>query len=97
MENVEFELTYAALKMFGKQLYSNVGSAIAELVANGIDAGAEEVYVAINVIDKHNATVEILDSGAGMTYADIKEHYIKIGYNKRKNTSSKRKVPSNRR
>lgn len=87
MENVEFELTYAALKMFGKQLYSNVGSAIAELVANGIDAGAEEVYVAINVIDKHNATVEILDNGAGMTYADIKEHYIKIGYNKRKNTS----------
>lgn len=87
MENIEFELTYAALKMFGKQLYSNVGSAIAELVANGIDAGAGEVYVAINVIDKHNATVEILDNGAGMTYSDIREHYIKIGYNKRKNTS----------
>lgn len=86
MDNVEFELTYAALKMFGKQLYSNVGSAIAELVANGLDAGAKEVYVAINVINKHNATVEILDNGAGMTYADIKEHYIKIGYNKRKNT-----------
>lgn len=48
MENVEFELTYAALKMFGKQLYSNVGSAIAELVANGIDAGAEEVYVPVD-------------------------------------------------
>lgn len=88
MENVEFELTYAALKMFGKQLYSNVGSAISELVANGIDAGAEEVYVAINVIDKHNATVEILDNGSGMTYDDIKEHYIKIGYNKRKNTAT---------
>ena len=61
MENIKFELTYSALKMFGKQLYSNVGSAISELVANGLDAKAKNVYIAINVIDKHNATVEILD------------------------------------
>lgn len=82
---VEFELTYSALKMFGKQLYSNVGSAISELVANGLDADAKNIYIAINVMDKHKATVEILDDGCGMTADDIKNNYIKIGHNKRKN------------
>lgn len=90
MDSVNFELTYAALKMFGKQLYSNVGSAISELVANGIDAKADDVYISINIIDKNNATVEIFDNGNGMSPEDIKEHYIKIGYNKRtKQTSEK--------
>lgn len=90
MENIKFELTYSALKMFGKQLYSNVGSAISELVANGLDAKAKNVYIAINVIDKHNATVEILDDGMGMSPDDIRNNYIKIGHNKRKgNTEQK--------
>lgn len=84
MDSVNFELTYAALKMFGKQLYSNVGSAISELVANGIDAESTDVYISINIIDKHNATVEIFDNGRGMSEQDIRERYIKIGYNKRK-------------
>lgn len=84
MENVKFELTYSALKMFGKQLYSNVGSAISELVANGLDANAKNIYIAINVTDKHHAIVEILDDGIGMSPADIKDSYIKIGHNKRK-------------
>lgn len=90
MESVKFELTYSALKMFGKQLYSNVGSAISELVANGLDAEAKNVYIAINVIDKHHAIVEILDDGIGMSPDDIRGNYIKIGHNKRKgNTKNK--------
>jgi hypothetical protein len=83
MENPKFELTYSALKMFGKQLYSNVGSAISELVANGLDAKASQIYIAINVTNKHNATVEILDNGVGMSPEDIRNQYIKIGQNKR--------------
>lgn len=90
MDSVNFELTYAALKMFGKQLYSNVGSAISELVANGIDAEANDVYVSINIIDKHNATVEIFDNGNGMSSEDIKDRYIKIGYNKRTKQGSEK-------
>lgn len=83
MSNIEFELTYAALKMFGKQLYSNVGSAISELVANGLDAKANNIYISINVIDRNNATVEIFDDGIGMSPDDIQRNYIRIGYNKR--------------
>lgn len=88
MESVKFELTYAAMKMFGKQLYSNVGSAISELVANGLDAKANNIYISINIVDKHNATVEVLDDGIGMSPDDIRENYIKIGHNKRKGDNS---------
>ena len=89
-ENVKFELTYAALKLFGKQLYSNVGSAIAELVANGIDANAANVYIAMDISNKHCATVEIMDDGCGMTEEDIRETYIKIGHNKRQSKGNKK-------
>ena len=78
-----FKLAYSALKMFGKQLYSNVGAAISELVANGFDAGAKDVYVVIDARNKSAATVEILDNGSGMSPEHIEENYVKIGYNKR--------------
>lgn len=83
METVSFKLSYSAMKMFGKQLYSNVGSAISELVANGLDASAETIHVVIDARDRNNASVEILDNGFGMSEDHIKNHYTAIGYNKR--------------
>lgn len=87
MEKVAFTLTYSALKMFGKQLYSNVGSAVSELIANGLDAKAKHVYLTIDARNKENAYVEIFDDGKGMSDDDISDHYIVIGYNKRKKES----------
>lgn len=84
MSGVKFELTYSALKMFGKQLYSNVGSAISELVANGLDAKASNIYLTIDIQNKEKSYVEVYDEGKGMSPADISDHYIKIGYNKRR-------------
>lgn len=83
VNSVPFSLAYSALKMFGKQLYSNVGAAISELVANGFDAGANDVYVAIDARNKAAATIEILDNGDGMSPEHIRNNYVKIGYNKR--------------
>lgn len=85
MESVKFTLTYSALKMFGKQLYSNVSSAISELVANGLDAKAPNIYLTLDICNKENAYVEVFDEGKGMSPVDIADHYIKIGYNKRRN------------
>lgn len=55
MDGIKFTLTYSALKMFGKQLYSNVSSAISELVANGLDAKAPNIYLTIDIRDKMNS------------------------------------------
>lgn len=83
MQSVPFQLTYSAIKMFGKQLYSNASSAISELVANGIDAGATKIKILLDVCDKSNSKIEIFDNGSGMTSDDIRSKYIIIGHNKR--------------
>lgn len=83
MENIDFSMTYVALKMFGKQLYANMSAAIAELVANGLDANANNVYVYMDIRDKTNATIAIYDDGDGMDYKSMKENYAVVGKNKR--------------
>lgn len=84
---VEFSFGWLALKLLGKSLYSNAWSAISELVANGFDAQAKNVFVYMNIIDKSNATIEILDDGTGMDSV-IMDNYAKVGFNKRVQNSA---------
>ncbi len=80
---IYFNFSYAALKLLGKNLYSNAANAISELVANGLDAKAENVYVYIDMSDKKHSTIEIIDDGTGMDYGDLARKYVWIGRNKR--------------
>lgn len=82
-QSIPFTMNYNALKMFGRQLYSNAWAAISELVANGFDAKAENVYLYIDMRDKTNATIELCDNGIGMTEDDLKTKYVRIGRNRR--------------
>jgi HSP90 family molecular chaperone len=81
--SIEFNFTYFALKALGNSLYSNPWVAVSELVANGLDAGAKNVKVLIDIRDKEHATIEILDDGCGMSYEDIANKYVIIGRNRR--------------
>ena len=81
--NIPFNFTYFAMKLLGKNLYSNPWTAISELVANGIDSKAETVHVLVDMRDKEHAVVEIFDDGNGMSYADLRDKYTVIGRNKR--------------
>ena len=87
MQNTEstiyFSFSYFALRLLGKGLYSNHWTAIAELVANGLDAQADSVKIYINLIDQENASIEIFDNGSGMDYNDLSEKYVLIGKDKR--------------
>ncbi|RRN48114.1 molecular chaperone Hsp90, partial [Streptococcus suis] len=58
-------------------------SAISELIANGLDAGATKVNLYIESIDKKNSILEIIDNGSGMDYDDLSTKYALIGRNKR--------------
>ncbi|MDO5671901.1 MAG: ATP-binding protein [Actinomycetaceae bacterium] len=78
-----FTFSWLALKLLGRGLYSNPWSALSELVANGLDAGATEVYVYVDARDKSDAVVEVIDNGCGMSRRDI-DTYVKVGYDKRK-------------
>lgn len=92
MENnankVNFTFGWLALKLLGKSLYSNAWSAISELVANGFDANANNVYIYINNTNKTDATIELFDDGEGMDDKTINT-YVRVGFNRRE------RVPSN--
>jgi hypothetical protein len=87
MDNIPFKMTYNALKMFGRQLYSNPWGALSELVANGFDAigsnASVDVYLYINIKDKRNAIIELFDNGIGMDNNDFASKYVTIGRNRR--------------
>ena len=93
---IYFNFSYKALKLLGDGLYSNPWTAISELVANGIDAEAQKIYIHINMVNKKNSTIEIFDNGIGMDYDDLADKYALIGKNKRLdeelNTNQKNKV-----
>lgn len=91
-DNVAFTLGYEALTLLGKGMYSNLWAALSELIANGIDAHAENVYVYIDMSDKAHSRIEILDDGDGMSYEDIKTKYAVIGNNKRDNAPDAEKL-----
>lgn len=80
---IYFNFSYFALKLLGKGLYSNPWTAIAELVANGLDAKADKVRILIDMSDKKHSAIEIFDNGYGMSYSDLAEKYVLIGKNKR--------------
>jgi len=81
-DKMDFSFGWLALKLLGKSLYSNAWSAISELVANGFDAGAKNVYVYIDITKKNDAVIELFDDGIGMDNAGIAT-YVKVGFNKR--------------
>ncbi len=82
-DEASFTFSWLALKLLGRGLYSNPWSALSELVANGFDARATEVYVYVDARDKANAVVEVIDNGSGMSRNDI-DTYVKVGHDKRK-------------
>lgn len=81
-KQIEFSFGWLALKLLGKSLYSNVWSALSELVANGFDAKAKNVYIYMDITNKASATIEILDDGKGMD-EDGLSTYVKVGSNNR--------------
>jgi len=86
-EKIPFTLGYEALTLLGKGMYSNLWAALSELIANGIDAHARNVYVYIDMSNKSHSTIEILDDGDGMSIDEIRDKYVVIGNNKRDKAS----------
>jgi len=83
MSNVVFTMSALALKLLGKNLYSNPWSALSELIANGIDAKAKNIYLIFNHINDKTYDIYVIDDGSGMNEETIK-NYTKIGFQRRK-------------
>ncbi|WP_306169275.1 ATP-binding protein [Halomonas sp. MMSF_3323] len=78
------------LKHLGINLYSSVPAVLTEVVANAWDADAVNVSIDI----KNNLeSIEILDDGFGMSWMDLKDKYLIVGHQKRKDSDT---TPSGR-
>ena len=92
-EELNFNFTWKVLDMLGKSLYSNPWSAISELVANGFDANATQVYVHIDASDKSAAIVEVLDNGVGLD-DETMQNYVNVGFDRREYAKEKGQTSS---
>src|SRR4051794_38206800 len=68
------ELSTRFLEHFSEQLYSSPQKAFEELISNGWDAGADCVDVRISTnLRAANATLSVLDNGASMDEAGLRQ------------------------
>jgi len=67
------------LNHLGINLYSNIPAVLSEVVANSWDADAEVVDISIGEDE-----IIIEDNGCGMTYNDVNDKYLHVGYERRK-------------
>ena len=66
------------LNHLGINLYSNTPAVLSEVVANAWDADATTVYISIKPDE-----IVIRDNGCGMSYKDINDKYLLVGYKRR--------------
>ena len=80
MDKLKYQMSINlnVLNHLGLNLYSNVPAVLSEVVANSWDADASEVHIEIES-DK----ITITDGGHGMTFDDINEKYLNVGYERR--------------
>ena len=76
------------IQHLGIKMYSNLPSAIAELVANSYDADAHSVE--IDLIDtKGNRSLSVKDNGHGMAFGEVNDCFLRIGRNRRSENASR--------
>lgn len=79
MEQVQFKISSALKDLVGKDLITNDNVAIFELVKNSYDAYATKVEITFS-----DNKIVIADNGKGMTFDDLKEKWLFLGYSAKK-------------
>ena len=70
------------IEHLGIKMYSQLPNAIAELIANGFDACASEVF--IHLLDNEKGKeIIVSDNGDGMTFEEVNNKFLVIGRNRR--------------
>ncbi|MCM6776598.1 ATP-binding protein [Nocardia sp. CDC159] len=87
-----------AIDKLGIKLYDRVSAVLAELIANSYDADATVVEVAlpwgvtlggtVRAAERSPHRIIVTDNGHGMTAAEVNEHYLMVGSDRRLRTGS---------
>lgn len=88
-EKLQLKFDPRTIEHLGIKMYSQLPYALAELVANAYDAGADCVQVKLYDLDPDNKRIVIIDDGDGMSYDEVAEKFLVIG-RKRRDTDESR-------
>jgi len=82
------------IDLLGQQMYGGAVPSVAELVANAWDADAKKVDITIpDDVKVDGAEIIVRDYGFGMTFEELNEFYLHVGYERRERGE---KTPSGR-
>lgn len=72
------------IDLLGHQMYGGPVPSVTELVANAWDADAEKVEISIPAdVKTPGAEIVVRDYGAGMSFEELNNYYLHIGYERR--------------
>ena len=85
MDKLQFRISSELKNIIGRDLITDDFIAISELVKNSYDANARKVEISFRYVKNEgkNATIIISDDGDGMTFEDLKEKWLLVGYSKK--------------
>lgn len=73
------------IDLLGHQMYGGAVPAIVEFVANAWDADAKKVEITVPETSRaQDAEIKVRDYGEGMTFDELNNYYLNIGYERRK-------------
>ncbi|MGB2727606.1 MAG: ATP-binding protein [Halobacteriota archaeon] len=88
VKELEFRISSGLKNIIGKELITNDLIAIFELVKNSYDANSRDVKIVFqNILEenkKKGAKILIIDNGQGMTYQDLLDKFLFVGYSEKK-------------
>lgn len=85
-EKFSFEISLSVLNHLGRNLYRSFATVLGEAISNSWDADANNVWIYLSK-DKKNFIIK--DDGVGMTSEDFQKKFLRIGYSKRRDGSTK--------
>lgn len=87
MEDRKLQIKFAGrlIDLLGQQMYGGAVPAVAELVANAWDADAGRVEISLpGDVKELSAEIIVRDYGSGMSFDQLNQFYLHIGYERRK-------------
>lgn len=84
------------IKHLGIDTYQSPVAALTEIISNCWDADSEVVKIHLPDSLKEGSVIVVSDNGCGMSYKDCEEHYLNVGWERRKGDPSARTAEKRR-
>jgi uncharacterized protein (TIGR02391 family) len=78
---LKLTFTPNTIEHLGVRMYSTIPPVVSELIANAYDADAKKIEV--KLYDSGDKKIVVTDTGHGMSFDDINNHFLRIGRNRR--------------